>query len=73
MKKYNIALMLVVATIIGFTACNESTTTTAETTEITQMDSTAKQAKEAREKLEEQTKKVEASIEKLDEEFKTNN
>ena len=73
MKKYNIALMLVVATTIGFTACNESTTTTAETTEIKQMDSTAKQAKEAREKLEEQTKKVEASIEKMDEEFKTNN
>ena len=73
MKKYNIALMLVVATTIGFTACNESTTTTAETNEITQMDSTAKQAKEAREKLEEQTKKVEASIEKMDEEFKTNN
>ena len=64
MKKYNFALTLVVATTIGFTACNESTTTTAETTETKQMESTAKQAKEAREKLEEQTKKAEASIEK---------
>ena len=73
MKKYKIAFVLVVVTAIGFTACKESGTSKVETTEITQMDSTAKQAKMAAERLEEQTKKVEESIEKMDEEFKTKN
>ena len=73
MKKFKIAFVLVLATAIGFTACQESETNKTETTEITQMDSTSMQAKAAAERLEEQTKKVEASIEKLDEEFKTNN
>ena len=73
MKKYSIALVLVVATAIGFTACNQTESSQAETTEITLMDSTAKQAKTPSERLEEQTKKVEASIEKLDEEFKPTN
>ena len=73
MKKCKIAFVLVLATAIGFTACQESETNKTETTEITQMDSTSMQAKAAAERLEEQTKKVEASIEKLDEEFKTNN
>jgi hypothetical protein len=37
------------------------------------MDSTAASVKESTNKLEDQTKKVEASLEKLDNEFKTNN
>ena len=72
MKNYKFAFLLVLAIVFGFTACQESGSSKVETTETTQMDSTAKQAKAARERLEDQTKKVEESIEKMDEEFKTN-
>jgi Skp family chaperone for outer membrane proteins len=73
MKTHKIAFMLALVVAIGFTACTESGSSKTETIEITQMDSTAKQAKMAAERLEEQTKKVEESIEKMDEEFKTKN
>ena len=54
-------------------SCSESKTTTQEETEITTIDSSQKAVKETNEKLEDQTKKVEASLEKLDSEFKTTN
>ena len=53
----------------AFTGCSENTSSKTEEVEITTMDSTSKAIKENREKLEEQTQKVEASIEKLDNEF----
>jgi len=55
--------------IIAATGCKESSTSKTEEVEIQTMDSTSKAIKENQEKLEEQTKKVEASIEKLDNEF----
>lgn len=62
------------AIVIVITSCSESkTTTTEEETKIHTMDSTSKVAVETTDKLEAQTKKVEASLEKLDAEFKTNN
>jgi hypothetical protein len=54
------------AAIVFLTSCTESKTTTEEQAEISKMDSTATAAKEAREKLENQTQKVEESLEKLD-------
>ena len=55
-------------------SCSEtSTTTSKEETEISSLDSSNKAAKETADKLEEQTNKVEASLEKLDDEFKANN
>lgn len=59
--------------LLAFTMSCQEQVTTKEKTEITTMDSTAQRAKEAADKLDEQTKKVEASIEKMDEEFKINN
>jgi len=52
------------------TACTEQKTNTQEQTEIKTMDSTSKAVNDASDKLEDQTKKVEASLEKLDSEFK---
>jgi hypothetical protein len=57
-----------IAAMLG-SSCNSSTTTTKEEVEIKTMDSTSGAVKENREKLEDQTKKVETSIEKLDNEF----
>jgi hypothetical protein len=54
------------AAIIILSSCTEPKTTPEEQAEISKMDSTATAAKEAREKLENQTQKVEASLEKLD-------
>lgn len=54
---------------IAATGCSENSSSKTEEVEITTMDSTSKAIKENREKLEEQTQKVEASIEKLENEF----
>lgn len=54
-------------------SCAESNTRSEEETEITTIDSTTNNAKETNDKLEEQTKKVESSLEKLDSEFTTTN
>ena len=54
-------------------SCAENKTNTQEQVEIKSMDSTTKVLKENSEKLEDQTKKVEASLEKLDKEFESDN
>jgi hypothetical protein len=56
-------------------SCSEtqSNTVSKDNTEITEMDSTAKAAEEKREKLDDQTSKVEESLEKLDKEFQASN
>jgi len=62
-------LSIVVAAFL-LTSCGESrTTSTKEEQEIKSMDSTGKKVKDARDDLEDQTKKVENSLEKLDKEF----
>lgn len=53
-------------------SCTESKTTTEEEKEINVMDSTEKVVKEKIEDLEDQTKKVEESLEKLDKDFEDN-
>lgn len=55
------------------TSCGETTDTTEEKVEIKSMDSTSKVLKENTSRLEDQTNKVEASLEKLDAEFKNDN
>jgi hypothetical protein len=57
--------------ILIFSSCAESNST--EQAQIKTMDSTAKAAKETADKIAVQTSKVEASLEKLDSEFKENN
>ena len=54
-------------------SCTEKKTNTQEQVQINSMDSTSKVLKENSEKLEDQTKKVEASLEKLDKEFESDN
>ena len=66
LKKFSV---LGIVAIMAATGCKESQTSKTEEVEINTMDSTSKAIKENQEKLEEQTKKVEASIEKLDNEF----
>lgn len=69
---YRKIMAVLLITAMGvFSSCEEKTTTTstAEQTRINSMDSTAKVASEQKEKLEDQTKKVEESLEKLDNEF----
>jgi hypothetical protein len=62
------ALVLILAS-----SCSESTkTTTEEEKEINVMDSTEKVVKEKIDDLEDQTRKVEESLEKLDKEFDQN-
>lgn len=70
--KYFIGLAALVC-ILATAACTQQKTTTEEQVEITTMDSSATKAKEVSAKLEAQTKEVEASIEKMDKEFSTNN
>ena len=60
---------LTFAAAVLFTSCSDSKTSSKETQEISTMDSTEKVVKENIDKLEEQTKKVENSLEKLDKEF----
>ncbi len=65
---------LAFAIVIIATSCAESkTTTTEEETKINSMDSASTVAMKTTDKLEDQTKKVEASLEKLESEFKPNN
>ena len=64
---------LAFAAIVIFSSCAESETNTKEQAEIQSMDSTSKAAKESADKMAEQTSKVEASLEKLEAEFKQNN
>ncbi len=59
--------------IVIISSCSDSKTSTTEKNEITRMDSTSKAVKISADKLEEQTKKVEESLEKLDKEFEDNN
>ena len=66
LKRFSV---LGIVALMAATGCNESKTSKTEEVEINTMDSTSKAIKENQEKLEEQTKKVEASIEKLDNEF----
>lgn len=54
------------------TSCNANSNEE-EKVQISTMDSTSKALKDNKAKLEEQTKKVEASLEKLDTEFDTTN
>ena len=51
-------------------ACSDSKTSTKEKEEIEVMDSTEKKVKDAAKDLEDQTEKVEKSLENLDKEFK---
>lgn len=59
--------------LIIFSSCSELKTDTKEQVQISKMDSTKTAAKESADKMAEQTSKVEASLEKLDAEFKSNN
>jgi hypothetical protein len=58
---------------ILLSSCSESKTHTQEQAQINTMNSTSKAAKESADKMADQTTKVEASLEKLDGEFKPNN
>jgi septal ring factor EnvC (AmiA/AmiB activator) len=74
MKHYTRLLApIVLAAVFAITSCAEKKTNTQEEIEIRSMDSTSKVIKENTEKLEDQTKKVEASLEKLDKEFENDN
>ncbi len=71
MKKNKLVLVAFAGLFISFSACTEQKKSSQEEIEINTMDSSSKSIKENSDKLEEQTKKVEASLEKLDNEFKT--
>jgi Skp family chaperone for outer membrane proteins len=58
------AIILIIAS-----SCNDNKTSPQEEVKITSMDSTTRVLKQNREKLEEQTKKVETSLENLEKEF----
>ena len=64
---------LAFAALILASSCTQSKTSTHEQVEINTTDSTSRIIKENADKLEDQTKKVEESLEKLETEFKTNN
>ncbi len=64
---------LAFAAVIIASSCTETKTNTQEQAEINRIDSTSRILKENTDKLEAQTKKVEESLVKLDDEFKANN
>ncbi len=64
---------LAFAAVIAASSCTETKTNTQEQAEINRIDSTSRILKENTDKLEVQTKKVEESLVKLDDEFKANN
>ena len=72
-KIKNSTSLLILLCSITLAACTEQKTTVEEKAAITSMDSTSAKAKEAAERLDAQTKAVEASIEKLDKEFSSDN
>lgn len=57
-----------IACMLSVAACTDRKTTTTEETEIKRMDSTSKVIKENTDKLDDQTRKVEESLEQLDKE-----
>ncbi len=63
---------LIIAALIMTSSCTETKTDKQEQTEINKMDSTSKVLNDNKNILEEQTKKVEESLEKIDKEFETN-
>jgi septal ring factor EnvC (AmiA/AmiB activator) len=67
-KSIKLIAPLAFAILVFASSCSEKKTSQ-EKAEINTMDSTSKVLKENTEKLEDQTKKVEASVEELDEEF----
>lgn len=71
MKKNKLLFLVIAGFCISVTACTQQKTNNQEEIEIKTMDSTSNAVKESADKLEEQTKKVEASLEKLDNEFQT--
>lgn len=66
-------LALTFVAVLLAASCTEKKTNTQEQVQINSMDSTSKVLKENSEKLDDQTKKVEASLEKLDKEFESDN
>jgi hypothetical protein len=72
MKYSKFPAFILIAAFFLISSCNEKTTTKEEV-EITTMDSTSKVFKNNTSELEDQTKKVEASLEKLESEFEINN
>ncbi len=68
MKKSDLLILAILA-CLAFSSCTEQKKSTQEEIEIKTMDSTSKSIKENTDKLEDQTKKVEASLEELDKEF----
>ncbi len=71
MKKNKLLVLALAGMCVTFSACTGQKTNNKEEIEIKTMDSTSNVVKESADKLEEQTKKVEASLEKLDNEFQT--
>lgn len=72
-KIKNVIAVLILLCSITLAACTEQKTTVEEQTAIASMDSTSAKAKAAADRLDAQTKAVEASIEKLDKEFSSDN
>lgn len=69
MKKNKLVLVVFAALCFAGSACTEQKKSSQEEIEIKTMDSTSQSMKATADKLEDQTKKVEASLEKLDNEF----
>lgn len=71
MKRYKLYSYLVILTMAVFgTSCTSSTRST-DTQEISAMDSISNDLEKTNKELEEETKKVEASLDKIDKEFNT--
>ena len=69
MKQNKQVLLASVGCCLCISACSEQKKTSQEEVEVRTMDSTSRSIKESADKLDEQTKKVEASLEQLDNEF----
>lgn len=72
-KFRNGALLLCFSCMATLFSCSNEKTTTEEQVKIEKMDSATVKLKESEANLEDQTKKVEKSLEDLDKEFDNNN
>jgi septal ring factor EnvC (AmiA/AmiB activator) len=74
MKIIKFCYSIIIATaVLTATACFSSDTTKVESNELSAMDSVSKNLEKSNKELDEQAKKVEASIERLDKELTSTN
>lgn len=74
MKRLQLSFFVAIIAIMGFTtSCTSSSTKTEDKQEVSAMDSVSQELEKTNKELDDEAKKVEASLEKVDKEFNASN